>query len=193
MMFEQLRKKLDSSWIRKNEPWDIVVYGSYARGGSETRDIDLAIILRKPTPVKTKMALCQELRRMLAGAGYSLDVKAVDINDFLNPGFLGREAILAEGRSLLKKDYLAERFGFQAVALAQYSFKGLSASRQKMFYYALQGRKKGTGLLAKMNGKIVSKGLLQVPVRHYEEIRSLIEQHKLHCTTTFALQYRILH
>ena len=114
-MFEKLRKKLDLSWIKKNDIWDIVVYGSYARGKADAKDIDIAIILYKPTNAEKKMILCQELRRMLSEEKYTLDVKATDINDFLTAGFLGREAILAEGRSLLKKDYMAERFWLFAV------------------------------------------------------------------------------
>lgn len=192
-MFEKLQKKLDLHWIKKNAIGDVVIYGSYARGKMVVRDIDIAILLPGPVSTARKMALCQELRQMLSGEGYLLDVKAVDKEDFLNVGFLGREAILAEGRSLLKKDYLAERFGFSAFALVQYSLKGLTSSKKKMAYYALQGRKRGTGMLAKVKGKILSKGILQLPTRHYEELQALLDQHGVEYTTTFTLQYRILH
>ena len=191
-MFEKLRKKLDLNWVRKNGVWDVVVYGSYARGKDDARDIDVAMILTAPAPAARKMQLCQELRRKLASEGYALDVKAADLNDFLNAGFLGREAIFAEGRSLVKRDYVAERFGFAAIAIVEYSLKPLTPSRQKMLYYALQGRKRGTGLLAKLGGSIISKGVLQVPTRHYEEIRELLDREGISYTTTFALRYRIL-
>lgn len=192
-MLKKLQKKLDLNWIKKNAIWDIVIYGSYTRGKTDARDIDIAIILSESTPLAKKMILCQELRHMLSQEGYAIDVKAVDINDFLNVGFLGREAIFAEGRSLIKGDYLAERFGFTSYALVQYSLKRLTPSKKKMLYYALQGRKRGTGLLAKINGKILSKGILQLPIQHYEKLKALLSQHDIDCTTTFALQYRILH
>ena len=139
------------------------------------------------------MQLCQELLHTLSVKGYTLDVKAADINDFLTAGFLGREAILAEGYSILKKDYFAERFGFASVALVEYSLKNITPAKKKMFYYALQGRKHGTGILSKLNGKIISKGVLQVVTKNYEEIKNLLEQHKISYKTTFTLQYRILH
>lgn len=192
-MLKKLRKKLDLNWIKKNTIWDVVIYGSYVRGKTDARDIDIAIILSESISVAKKMVLCQELRHMLSEAGYVLDIKAVDIEDFLNAGFLGREAIFAEGSSLLKGDYLAERFGFTACALVQYSLKRLTQSKKKMFYYALQGRKRGSGLLAQINGKILSKGILQLPIRHYEELKALLGQHDLDYVTTFALQYRIIH
>lgn len=192
-MLEKLRKKLDLNWIKKNNIWDIVVYGSYARGKIDAGDIDIAIIFSQLTAVKKKMLLCQYLRGKLSLDNYSLDIKAVDLNDFLNAGFLGRESIIAEGYSLLKKDYVAERFGFSSTALIEYSLKKLSPAKQKMLYYALQGRKKGTGILSKLGGKIISKGVLKIPTRHYEEIRKVLEQHNVVFKSTFILEYRLLH
>lgn len=192
MMLKQLRKKLDLSWIKKNRIWDVVVYGSYARGKIGARDIDVALILEKKVSVKIKMDLSQKLRNMLKQEGLVFDVKAIDWNDFLDEGFLGRESILAEGYSILKQDYLAERFGFNAQAIVEYSLRDLTLSGQKMLYYALQGRKKGEGILSKLNGRIVSKGVLQVPTRHYEEIKSVLEQHGVIFIVNFVLQYRYL-
>lgn len=193
MISECLRKKLNSKWIKNNKIWDIVLYGSVSRGKIKARDIDLAIILAENTPLKKKLSLCQELRRIFSGFEYVFDIKAIDFNDLLNPGFLGREAILAEGISLLKKDCLAERFGFSAFTLVKYRLKNLTLAKQKTFYYALQGRKKGKGILAKLEGSIISKGILKVPTRHMEEIKEILEQHKVDHEFTFNLTYRILH
>ena len=193
MIFKRLRKKLDLNWIKKNEVWDIVVYGSYTRGKVDARDIDLAIILSRIASVKKKMGLCQDLRTALSDKEYSLDVKAVDLNDLMNVGFLAREAILAEGRSLLRGDYLAERFGFRNFAIIEYSLRNLTPAKQKMFYYALQGRKKGTGILARIGGRIISKGVLQVPARHYEEMLDLFKQHGVGHKTMFVLEYGTSH
>ena len=121
------------------------------------------------------------------------DVKAVDLNDFLNVGFLGRESILAEGYSLVKKDYIAERFGFKAVVLIEYTLKNLARGKQKMFYYALQGRKKGTGILAKIGGKFVSKGVIKIPTKYIDEIKELLNGNNINFTATFTLEYRVLH
>ena len=193
MMLKQLRKKLDLSWIKKNSIWDIVVYGSYARGKIDAKDIDVAIILEKKISVNVKMELSQKLRRMFKDDGFVFDVKAVDLNDFLNAGFLGRESIFAEGYSILKQDYLAERFGFNALAIVEYRLKDLTLSEQKMLYYALQGRKKGRGMLAKFGGRILSKGILEVPTAHYEKLKSLIDSYGINYKATPCLQYSILH
>ena len=47
MIFKLLRKKLDLNWIKKNDVWDIVVYGSYVRGKLDASDIDIAIVTKK--------------------------------------------------------------------------------------------------------------------------------------------------
>lgn len=190
MIFENLRKKLDSNWIKKNNIGDILVYGSYVRGKADAKDIDIAILLHDKLSANKKLLLCQQLRKSFGMS--SLDVKAVDINDFLDPGFLAREGILAEGRSLLKKDYLAQRFGFEAVAIVEYSLKHHFYSEQKMLYYALQGRTRGTGILAKLNGRLISNGVLEVPTKNYEEIKDLLNEHNAEHKTTFMLKYRFI-
>lgn len=192
MIPKELRKRLDLSWIKNNNVWDAVVYGSIVRGKAEAEDIDIALILGKKASARKKMSLSQEFRHMLSESGLKLDVKAVDMDDFLDEGFLARESIIAEGHSLLRKDSLAERFGFKAVALVEYTLKGLAPAKQKLLYYALQGRGKGEGVLARAGGRIISKGVLAVPTGHYEEIKRLLEKHKVSFSTTFSLQYRML-
>lgn len=192
-MFKDWRKKLDSSWIKKNRVWDIVIYGSYIRGNSKAKDIDLGVILSEETSLKKKWLISQELRNKLAVEGKRFDVKTVDFNDLLDPGFLGREAILAEGYSLITKDYLAKKFGFDAFTLIEYSLGNLTSSKKKLLYYALRGRKKGEGLLPKLQGRIISKGTLEVPTKNYEEIKSLLDNYALNYKSTFLLKYRVLH
>jgi len=86
-----------------------------------------------------------------------------------------------------------KRFGFKAMAQVEYSLNKLTPAKQKMFYYALQGRKKGTGMLSRLGGRIISKGVLEVPTKEYEEINSLLIEQGIPYRTTFLLRYRILH
>jgi len=192
-MYKKLRKKLDSNWIKANGVWDIVVYGSYARGKESASDIDIAIILPKVTSAGTKLILCQQIRKMLADENYKIDAKAADIKDMQNTSFLAREGIIAEGYSLLKNKPFAAIFGFSAFTLVEYSFKNIAPAKQKMFYYALQGRKKGRGMLARFGGRILSKGILEVPTAHYEKLKSLIDSYGINYKATPCLQYSILH
>lgn len=192
-MLENWPKKWDSRWIKENNIWDIVVYGSYVRGKSKAKEIDIAVILDKIIPVKRKWDLNQELKKKIDLKDKTLDIKTLDLKDLINPGNLNREAILAEGYSLIKKDYIAERFGFKAIAQVEYSLNKLTPAKQKMFYYTLQGRKKGTGILSRLGGRIISKGILEVPTKEYEEINSLLVEKGIPYQTTFLLRYRILH
>ncbi len=192
-MLENWPKKWDFHWIKENNIWDIVVYGSYIRGKSKAKEIDVAVILDKTVSVKKKWGLSQELKKKMSLKDRTLDIKTLDLKDLINPGNLNREAVLAEGYSLIRKDYLAERFGFKAVAQVEYSLNKLAQAKQKTFYYALQGRKKGTGILSRLGGRIISKGILEVPTKEYEEINSLLVEKGIPYRTTFLLRYRILH
>lgn len=192
-MFKGLLKKLDLTWIKKKSIWDVVVYGSYARGNYFSNDIDIALILSKEIPVNQKWQLNQEFKNKFGTSGKKLDVKSVDFKDLLNVGFLGREAIIAEGYSLINNNSLAGRFGFEAIALLEYSLEKLSSSKKKTVYYALQGRTKGKGILSRLHGRIISGGVLEVPTKHYEEISSLLKRHSVPYKATFTLKYRIVH
>lgn len=190
MMYKKLRKKLDSSWIKSNGIWDVIVYGSYARGKEEAGDIDIAIILPKITAAGIKLALCQQARKMLADKDYKIDAKTADIKDMQDSSFLAREGIIAEGYSLLKNKPLAAIFGFSAFTLVEYSLKKLSKGKQKTLYYALQGRKKGSGVLADYGGRILSKGVLEVPTAHYEKLKYLLDYYGADYKATPCLQYK---
>ena len=103
-MLENWPKRWDSHWIKENNIWDIVVYGSYIRGKSKAKEIDIAVILDKTLPIKKKWELSQELKKKMSLKDKILDIKTLDLKDMVNPGNLNREAILAEGYSLIKKD-----------------------------------------------------------------------------------------
>ena len=79
-MFERLQKKLDSSseWLRANNVWDVLVYGSAARGKRNIRDIDVALILEQKITVDGKLRLAQEMRKIFAVENVVFDVKVVE-------------------------------------------------------------------------------------------------------------------
>lgn len=187
-MFEDLRKALVS--LLPKEVWDAVVYGSAMRGKAQPRDIDIAIILPQTTSAEKKIMLSQTLRQKLKQKNYTTDIKIINMSDLQDPGFLARQAILGEGYSLIHKDYIAERFGFKPVAYLNYSLKNLTPSKKKMVYYALQGRKKGAGLLSKLGGGFPAKGMICIPTIHLEKIKSLLNQNHVEYKTVLALVYQ---
>lgn len=187
-MFEDLRKSLVS--LLPKEVWDAVVYGSSVRGKVQPRDVDIAIIFSQPIQAEKKLLLSQKLREKLKEKNYVADIKIISIKDMQDPGFLARQAILAEGYSLIHNCGLSERFGFKPFVYIKYSLKKLSSSKKKSVYYALQGRKKGEGVLNQLGGAIIAKGMLQIPTMHLEKIKALLDQNNVEYKTTFVAVYQ---
>ena len=171
--------------------FDIVLYGSMARGKEEANDIDIAIILSKKQDLSQKLELAELLKRKLDFLKMEVDVKAVDITDLLDPTFVARQAIIAEGFSLLNKQYLHELFGFSVSVLFTYSLSSLTYSQKKMFYYALKGRRGQKGLLRLRNGKQISNCAIQIPLKCTEEFKNLFQKHNIKFQTKHILSYII--
>lgn len=176
---------------RSQDVFDIVVYGSIIRGKEKSNDIDIAVILNKEKSLDHKLTLAQQLRKSINFLGKEVDVKVLDIKDFLDPSFIARQAILAEGFSLLHKKFLHELFGFSISVLFTYSLSRLSYSKKKMFYYALKGRRGQKGLLEERGGKQISDCAIEVPLQHLEEFQTVLHMHDISFKLKYILTYKI--
>lgn len=162
------------------EIWDIVAYGSVVRGKISVRDIDFAIVLGHKISLNQKLKLAQELKHSLKDFLRSeADVKAIDLQDLMDPLFTARKAILAEGISLIKKKSLSKQFGFSPFYIFTYSLKGLSHTKKIIFRYALKGRRTQKGLLEINQCEQIGKGVIKVPLEHIEELKSFFEKQKV--------------
>jgi len=195
MILKQLLSSQASSLTKRfkkrhNEIWDIVAYGSAVRGKISARDVDIAIILTHKINLGQKLELAQELKHSLKKLLlFEADVKAIDLQDLLDPLFAARKAILAEGFSLIKKKRLAELFGFSPFYIFTYSLKGLSHSRKIMFRYALRGRRGQKGLLEINKCEQLGRGVIKVPLEHSEELKSFFEKQKIRYNAHACLFY----
>lgn len=175
---------------RYAEIWDIVAYGSSIRGKIGARDIDIAIILSQKTSLDKKLKLAQELRHSLSKSTKSeMDVKSIDLQDIMDPSFIARKAILAEGFSLARKKSLAEIFGFEQFYIFTYSLEGLSHSKKVMFRYALGGRREQRGLLDINRCEQLGKGVIKAPLQHAEEMKDFFERSHIKYKAHMALFY----
>jgi predicted nucleotidyltransferase len=171
--------------------FDIVIYGSVIKGKEKINDIDIAVILSQKTSLNQKLKLAEELKGKLEFLDIETDIKVIDITDLLDPAFIARQAILAEGFSLLNKKFLHEYFGFSVSILFTYSLSDLTYSEKKMFYYALKGRRGQKGLLELKNSKQISNCAIEVPIIHSEEFRNLFMEHNISFKTKNILSYVI--
>lgn len=177
--------------FKSDDIFDIVLYGSIAKGKEKANDIDIAVILAKKTNLNQKLKLAEALKRRLDFLEAEIDVKVIDISDLSDPTFLARQAIVAEGFSLINKKYLHELFGFSVSVLFVYSLSNLTYPQKKMFYYALKGRRGQKGLLELRNGKQTSNCVIEVPLKYSEEFRDLFKENHMTFKTKNVLIYLI--
>ncbi len=173
------------------EIFDIVVYGSAVKGKEKINDIDIAVILNRNTELNKKLNLAESLKRKLDFLEYEADIKVIDLNDLLDSAFIARQAIVAEGFSLLHKKFLHELFGFSLSNLFEYSLENLAYSKKKMLYYALKGRRGQKGLLELKKGKQISNCVIQVPLEHSEEFADMFQKHGINFKAKKIVDYLI--
>lgn len=177
--------------FKTKDVFDIVIYGSVVKGKEKANDIDVAVILNKKTDLNQKLKLAEALKSRLDFLEFEVDVKVIDITDFLDPTFIARQSILSEGVSLIHKKYLHELFGFSVTTLFTYSLRGLKYSNKKMFYYALKGRRDQKGILELKNGKQISNCAIEVPIKHTEEFKNVFKKHNIEFKTRNLHDYVI--
>ena len=171
--------------------FDIVIYGSAIKGKEKINDIDIAVILKKETALNKKLEAAESLKRKLDFLETETDVKVIDLKDMLDPFFMARQAILAEGYSLINNKFLHELFGFSLAVLFSYSLSNLSYANKKMFYYALKGRRGQKGLLELRKGNQLSNCVIKIPLEHSEEFKNLFNGHKIEFKTEYILDYML--
>ena len=116
----EVKKKLKIV-LREKEVYDVVLFGSFVKGKSMPKDIDVAIISEKKNFV-------------LKG----FHVSILSVSDFFKPLSLVN-TLFREGYSLKKNKSFAEVYGFKNKCLFRYELKNLSASKKVRAVKALDG------------------------------------------------------
>src|SRR3989338_1336464 len=114
MMLEKLKKWAKKESIHK-DIFDIVLFGSYAKGKARPNDLDIAVIF-KTLPLKERLLVVQELKRKLTLAikntvkgDIKIDMKGILWQELFEYSFFGRTGIIWEGISLLTGKLFAEK------------------------------------------------------------------------------------
>lgn len=162
----------------KKKIFDIILYGSAARGKYKLRDIDILIIL-KDVDKKDYFELPYELRKGLEKKGLRVDVKGILLEEIFDPKFLARQNLLIEGYSLIKNNLLSESFGFESYSLFAYSLKNLNHNEKTKFQYAFKGRKGGKGILEELGGTSVGMGSVLIPIENSEKFKEFLDKWKM--------------
>ena len=173
---------------RRKDIFDIVVYGSSARGKSKPRDIDIVLIFFDKKKLEERVNVAQELKEELRKdlENENLDVKQMNLVDFFDENFLARQGILLEGISLIDKTQLSQRLGFKGYALFSYNLRDMNHNEKTKFEYALNGRN-SQGILEISEGEALGRGCFLIPIKNASKFEDFLKTWKVDYKIRFAL------
>jgi len=166
-MSENYSKYLESvckKFSKKHDLFDIVLYGSSAKGKDEARDIDILLVF-KEKKLKERTDISQELKEILYKKIEKIDIKTINLEELFEKEFLARQGVLIEGYSLLYNTPFSKKLGFKGYALFTYNLKNLDHNRKTKFTYALIGRK-SQGIIKQLSAEPLGKGAVIIPIEN---------------------------
>jgi len=151
-------------FAKKNNIFDIILYGSFVRGKEDYKDIDILVVFFD-LPLNQRLEVSQRFKGILKKNIKNLDVKNVNLLELYDYNFLARNGILTEGYSLIKKTQFAKRMGFTGMVLFRYNLKNLNHNEKTKFTYSLIGRN-DEGIIKKTKSSPIGKGAILVPIEN---------------------------
>ena len=177
MILKNIKLKNELKKFSKNfdELLDVIVFGSVIKGKSDPSDIDILVLFEK----KVDKRIEYELRKILESYYSNISIISKTKSTVLDSSFAARESILFEGFSLLTKDNLAQKYGFSSVGMFKYDFKDWDKLNKTKFYYALNGRGSGSGVIDSVNGIKLSDSVVLIPLENIEQFRDFLDSWRL--------------
>jgi len=139
-------KKKFKDILKDKEVYDIVLFGSFVKGNSFPRDIDVAIISEK---------------KDFKLSGFHISI--LSIGDFFKPLSLVN-TLFREGYSLKNNKFFSEVYGFKNKCLFKYALTNLSASKKVSVVNFLRGKGNERGLVKEKGGEWISNQVFLCPV-----------------------------
>ncbi len=164
--------------------FDIVLYGSAAKGKISPNDVDIAIIFREGT-LKERLAKIQTIKKRISiEQKEKIDMKGILWEELFKESFFARSGILVDGISLLDGKPFAQKIGFISYSIFIYTLQNKSHTEKIKFNYILSGRK-SKGMIALLEGKRLASGVIQIPTQHSLEFEDVLKKQNV--------TYSILH
>ena len=156
---------------------DIIVFGSSVKGKEKPNDIDLLVLFKDKKDLDTSYKLKKLLEKNFS---INIEIVSKSYSGLFSPSFKAREAIIAEGYSIIQSKKLSEGFGYNSLMLFRYSLKGFNKSQRMRFYYSLYGRTKDQkGILKELKAKKFLESVILCPIENTEKIKEFFDIWKI--------------
>ena len=176
MILKKLKKYLTSE--RRENIFDIIVFGSLVKGKLTPRDIDVSVIFLQGT-LKERLDTIQEIKnRLKTKIDLNIDIKQTLLKELFSPEFLARTGILLEGFSIFNNKKFCQTLGFESFTLFWYNLKALTHTQKVKFNYILSGRNQ-SGVIDLMKGKRLASGVIKIPIEYSLEFEKILKDNKI--------------
>lgn len=159
--------------IGKREVLDVILFGSFMKGKTLPRDIDIAVISEN------------DIKIDLEGFHFSF-LKPID---FFKKRITLLNTLFREGYSLKFDKSFSELYGFRNKALFSYELRGLNNSKKVKIVNILRGKKNEKGLVIENNGEWLVNQVFFVPVSN----EYIFERLFLNFNVRFKKSYILMH
>ena len=170
---KKLKVNLKNFLRKENYLVDLILFGSALKGKAKPGDVDLIALFRGSDPEKIEDIL-YKIRKSGEGLGLDLHVEPIIVDSMFDQKVY--PLLLHEGFSIRSSEFIHKKLNLQPLVLITYLLENKKASDKVRFSYALYGRNKGEGLLKKINGTVVGKGSILIPIGQLEIIKPFFTQ-----------------
>ena len=176
MILKELKKCLKSE--KRENIFDIVIFGSLVKGSLEPRDIDVMVIFLDGS-LKERLDAVQEIKNRLKGKiDEAIDIKQCLLKDLFSLEFMARTGILLEGVSIFHNKKFCQTLGFESYTIFWYRLKNLTHTQKVKFNYILAGRNQ-KGIIELLNGTRLMNGVVKIPIENSLEFERILKDNRI--------------
>jgi len=155
--------------IKKYDFEDIIIFGSFVKGKTTPRDIDICLIFKENVNLISIKEIQSEL-------GERFHVSSLSADNFFNKKHNLAQTLLFEGISAKSGKRLGEIYSLDPYGLYYYNISDMKKSDKVRFVYLLKGRKNGKGIVSEFNGEFLVNGCFIVPVEKDSEMLEIMNK-----------------
>lgn len=168
----EIKNKL-KKYLKDKDIFDIILFGSFAKGSILAKDIDIAVITNSKIKIENKRF-------------HTAIIKPID---FFHKPPLIINTLLREGYSIKKNKPFSEIYGFSQKALFSYNLLNLKPSNKVKVVNALHGTKGKSGLVKSNKGEWIANQVFIVPVSN----EKIFEKFFINLKINYRKNYILMH
>lgn len=148
---------------------DIIVFGSFVKGKTAPKDIDICLIFRD----SVDLDIVKDIQAII---GENFHISSLSANNFFNKKHNLAQTLLFEGVSARSGKRLNDIYSLDSYGLYYYDISDMKKSDKVRFVYLLKGRGKEKGIVKEFKGAFLVNGCFIMPVEKDGEMLEIMDK-----------------